>query len=357
MITKTHPITISLVIGFTVGLASSGAAGQPVNDYRDNTTLGACCSEIFNNCDGTSGGCFTTDAATCASLGGGFTYLGDNTSCGVFTYTENSCADVYATIAGTPLSQLIVLTDEDAQFFNLNFIYVFFGELKQSVAMTSNGYLTFTDPVTIDPSPDAIPNAATPNDMIAALWTDLDPGTGAGEIWVAIDSLTNNAVFEWRNVGVFDAAGAIGDNDFQIHLNGDTMCIKLIYGNLDLNGLGAQPTNADTVVGLEDPDTSAFNAVDVETPVLANSCIEFCPQNDGSSDCSASCSFCAGDANKDGIVDVNDISFVLFRLGDPGGACIPGDANGDGVNDMNDISHVLFRLGNTLPTCNGTPCP
>jgi uncharacterized membrane protein len=56
---------------------------------------------------------------------------------------------------------------------------------------------------------------------------------------------------------------------------------------------------------------------------------------------------CDGDANGDGTVDVNDISFVLFRLGDPCGApgC-DGDANNDGVIDVNDISYVLFRLGN-----------
>jgi hypothetical protein len=56
---------------------------------------------------------------------------------------------------------------------------------------------------------------------------------------------------------------------------------------------------------------------------------------------------CDGDANGDNTVDVNDISYVLFRLGDPCPApgC-PGDANGDGTVDVNDISYVLFRLGN-----------
>ncbi len=50
---------------------------------------------------------------------------------------------------------------------------------------------------------------------------------------------------------------------------------------------------------------------------------------------------CDGDANRDGMIDVNDISYVLFRLGGIGG----GDANGDGAVDVNDISHVLARLG------------
>ncbi len=63
---------------------------------------------------------------------------------------------------------------------------------------------------------------------------------------------------------------------------------------------------------------------------------------------------CDGDANGDLVIDVNDISFVLFRLGQNNGVCGDGDANGDGVNDVNDISYVLFRLG----TCGaGGPCP
>ncbi len=54
---------------------------------------------------------------------------------------------------------------------------------------------------------------------------------------------------------------------------------------------------------------------------------------------------CDGDANSDELIDVNDISYVLFRLaGDP---CDGGDANFDGAVDVNDISYVLFRLGNS----------
>jgi hypothetical protein len=63
-------------------------------------------------------------------------------------------------------------------------------------------------------------------------------------------------------------------------------------------------------------------------------------------------SVCTGDANGDRVVDVNDISYVLFRLptspcpGPPGCA---GDVNLDGLVDVNDISYVLFRLGKHCP--------
>ncbi len=55
---------------------------------------------------------------------------------------------------------------------------------------------------------------------------------------------------------------------------------------------------------------------------------------------------CNGDANADGTVDVNDISYVLFRLGNTGApGTVDGDANADGIVDVNDLSYVLFRLG------------
>ena len=60
---------------------------------------------------------------------------------------------------------------------------------------------------------------------------------------------------------------------------------------------------------------------------------------------------CPGDANLDGVIDVNDISFVLFRLGDTGtpGEYLEGDANNDAVVDVNDISYILFRLADPCP--------
>ncbi len=55
---------------------------------------------------------------------------------------------------------------------------------------------------------------------------------------------------------------------------------------------------------------------------------------------------CDADANSDGFVNVDDLSYVLFRLGANGSpGLIDGDANTDGITDVNDISFVLFRLG------------
>jgi len=50
----------------------------------------------------------------------------------------------------------------------------------------------------------------------------------------------------------------------------------------------------------------------------------------------------AGDANRDGFVDVNDISYVVFRLGLMG--TTTADVDGSGFVDVNDISFVVARL-------------
>jgi hypothetical protein len=60
-------------------------------------------------------------------------------------------------------------------------------------------------------------------------------------------------------------------------------------------------------------------------------------------ECPTDCT-CDGDANGDSVVDVNDITYIVSRLGNNGA---DGDANGDSVIDVNDITYVVGRLGNT----------
>ncbi|MCA9294353.1 MAG: agmatine deiminase family protein [Phycisphaerales bacterium] len=52
---------------------------------------------------------------------------------------------------------------------------------------------------------------------------------------------------------------------------------------------------------------------------------------------------CPGDSNGDLVVDLADISEVLFNFGTPGPG---GDVNGDNMVDLADLSEVLFNFGN-----------
>ena len=53
---------------------------------------------------------------------------------------------------------------------------------------------------------------------------------------------------------------------------------------------------------------------------------------------------CAGDANRDGVVDVSDLLIVINNWGslDP---CSPGDLDQDGSTDVSDLQQVLSAWG------------
>lgn len=55
---------------------------------------------------------------------------------------------------------------------------------------------------------------------------------------------------------------------------------------------------------------------------------------------------CAGDADGNGIVEANDVTYVILRLGETGTpGTVDGDADGSGTVDTDDITFVLLRLG------------
>ena len=54
-----------------------------------------------------------------------------------------------------------------------------------------------------------------------------------------------------------------------------------------------------------------------------------------------------GDANRDGRVDVNDLTIVLSNFGQTGMSWSQGDFNGDGRVDVYDLTIVLASFGST----------
>jgi hypothetical protein len=70
------------------------------------------------------------------------------------------------------------LGDDAGVTVPLSFSFPFYGVSKTSVGIASNGYLSFGTSLS-DLSNDPIPAVATPNDLIAVLWDDLDPACAA----------------------------------------------------------------------------------------------------------------------------------------------------------------------------------
>lgn len=109
---------------------------------------------------------------------------------------------------------------------------------------------------------------------------------------------------------------------------------------LSIPGLGP-----DGIMGSADDNPTEFRDDLYESEGIAFG-VEFADQRVATALSTLAVGGCDGDANGDGAVDVNDISYVLFRIGNTGvPGTVDGDANGDGTVDVNDISYVLFRLG------------
>lgn len=182
------------------------------------------------------------------------------------------------------------------------------------------------------------------------------------------DGSLNDTITRSNTFAVSEGDQVTATADVQ-HLAGDPLAVdNIAFLNVEFyDGIG-QLVGAEGVTALEstDPtDTPITASVVASAPagaVEAAIALGYQQSNEGPGaahwdnvtlDVQPAPAGCDGDANGDLAVDVNDISFVLFRLGQSNGACGDGDANGDGVNDVNDISYVLFRLG----TCTaGGPC-
>jgi hypothetical protein len=93
----------------------------------------------------------------------------------------------------------IPLADDDNQGpFALGFTLDFYGHLRDSVRVCSNGWLSFTSQShQFHHFP--FPDARDPNSLLAPLWADLDPSQG-GSVYYGVDPLSGRFVVSWVDV-------------------------------------------------------------------------------------------------------------------------------------------------------------
>ncbi|HDR04508.1 MAG TPA: choice-of-anchor D domain-containing protein, partial [Candidatus Marinimicrobia bacterium] len=146
----------------------------------------------------------------------------------------------------------ISLGDDAFELVALPFSFPFYDNDKSEIRISSNGYLTFSTSAT-DYSNDPIPNTATPNDIIAPFWDDLNPSSGG-----TIHYLSENQRFivQYTNVPPYSYGGASGNYTFQVILNSGG---SILFQYLDMNGAVNSATvgieNSSGADGLE----TAFN--------------------------------------------------------------------------------------------------
>jgi hypothetical protein len=277
------------------------------NDYFATLTCtpaGACCL--------IDGSCRTALPGDCAALGG--TYQGDFTSCtpnpcppaGACCLPDTSCLTLIATecanrggiyqgdgvpcgtiypfalggllledISGTG-TQITTSTpgftgslDDGGAPIAIGFDFVYFGGLRQTINVYTNGYLNFGAIVNDFSNDPSFPNPATPNDMIAPYWDDLDLRTqGTLHVQTLGAPGSRRFIAQWTNVPRFGATGS--SNTFQAILYEGDNCIEFRYGPIETHG------PASRTVGLENSTGTVGTNID-PTAVAAGVSVELCP--------------------------------------------------------------------------------
>ena len=219
---------------------------------------GACCFD--------DGSCVVTTEDDCAAQGGA--YQGDDTDCGSTDYVVGT-GGAFEDIAGTGTQ--IFLGDDAGAFVNIGFEFTFYGDTHNEVAIASNGYLTFSGDDLTDLSEDSIPNTNLPNNIIAMLWDDLDPGNAGSPATIHHQTLgvapDRRFVVQFTDVPEFPNEGA---NTFQGVLFEGSNCVELRYVAI---------TTGDFVAGVENQDGT--DGVDVSGLVAEGVSISLCPETSG----------------------------------------------------------------------------
>ena len=101
----------------------------------------------------------------------------------------------------------------------LGFSFPYYGNNYTSLHVSVNGFVSFTSPSGAYNVNGTIPNAADPDDMIAAFWDDLN-GLDGGQLYTYQDAPNSRFIVEWKNIPRF-GTGGVQKETFEIILNSD----------------------------------------------------------------------------------------------------------------------------------------
>ena len=215
--------------------------------------LGACCQP--------DGGCSEETDRQCPGLFFESTCgLAECPIPGDEVYTPLSCSDEFEDISGSGTA--LLFSDDDGVPVGMPFNFIFYGDSHGTVGISSNGYLSF-GALLASFANTPIPNTQLPNDLIAPLWNDLNPGAGGTVHYQAL-GMSPNARFivQWTDVPEFFNSGA---NTFQAVLFEGTNVIQFRYGAF---------TDDDYTAGVENQTGTRGTNIDPAT-IAPGDCIQF----------------------------------------------------------------------------------
>jgi hypothetical protein len=103
-------------------------------------------------------------------------------------------ADISATGTALGLSEFDVSAP-----VSIGFDFDFYGNSYNTIMISSKGYMSFTDN-TVDFEAVPIPSSSQPNNIIAPMWHDLDPGESSGDVYYYYDSPNQRFIVQYENI-------------------------------------------------------------------------------------------------------------------------------------------------------------
>lgn len=238
---------VGLSINASTGQITPGSssAGSYIVTYSYSSS--GCPLTATTNVDIKSGPTVTATATpSILCTGGGNSQLQANASTG---YTVSSIPYSILTPSGSPtVIWNTYQIDAISSAISLPFTFTYYGQGITQIFATTEGYMQLGTSTGYDYSPDAIPNAATPNNIISLAWSDLvlDPGSNPGAyVRYFVNGTAPNRVFvlEYNKLRYLAANGEV-TGQIRLYENGNTIEIAITRvddeGDNDIKVLGIE---------------------------------------------------------------------------------------------------------------------
>ncbi|MEV0607022.1 PQQ-dependent sugar dehydrogenase [Polymorphospora rubra] len=197
------------------------------------------------------GGAHTVDLALAAPGGGE----------GEYTVTTGPRPFVPANGTVLPLTG-----DEGVTQVSLPFAFPFYGQPQSSAWVSTNGFLSFSDPGSAQPTNAALPDPAAPNGGIYPFWDDLVVRADSTIRTEVVGAAPHRQfVVEWRNIGHYGSTSARITVEAILSENGE-----IVFNYADLTTSKPRELGDSATVGIEDLAGAAATQHSFNQAVLAN---------------------------------------------------------------------------------------